>query len=416
MSKKINLPQYAWFKPREVIYSLPETWNITEHNIAGYDKKPVTQADIKRAILSPLGMPPLREFAKGRKAVVILFDDMTRCTQTFEVLPFILDELSKAGIADRQIRFIAAVANHQALTRIELVKKLGEDIVTRFPVYNHCPFLNCREIGKTSYGTKVEINSEVMSCDLKIAIGQVVPHPIFGLSGGSKIIMPGVSSYRSVLAHHGPSHQEWRQQRLISGILGSNEIDGNPFREEAMEIAKMAGLDMIVNTIIDRLGRSVAIFAGALEPAHAAAVTAAKQHYLVDNSADNDIVFLNNFVKASEFIIPLTAGARALKKSGGSAVVVDNSPGGQVVHYLVDDFGSTIAGDLFTPVTLAPNLKKVIIYNKYPEGRLSRRFDSLEKVVFTSKWPEVIAILKKAHGTTAKVAVYPNADTQILKE
>jgi len=183
-----------------------------------------------------------------------------------------------------------------------------------------------------------------------------------------------------------------------------------------MEIAKMAGLDMIVNTIIDRLGRSTAIFAGALEPAYTAAVAAAKQHYFVENTADNDIVFLNNFVKASEFIIPLSAGVRALKKSGGSAVVVDNSPGGQVVHYLVDDFGSTIAGDLYTPVTLAPNLKKVIIYNKYPEGRLLRRFDSLEKVVFTSKWPEVIAILKKTYGATAKVAVYPNADTQILKD
>jgi len=206
----------------------PRHGRLRNINIAGYDKKPITQADIKRAILSPLGMPPLREYAKGRKEVVILFDDMTRCTQTFEVLPFILHELAQAGIGDSQIRFIAAVANHQALTRVELVKKLGEEIVARFPVYNHCPFLNCRIIGKTSYGIKVEINSEVMSCDLKIAIGQVVPHPIFGLSGGSKIIMPGVSSYRSVLAHHGPSHEAWRQQRMINGILGSDEIDGNP--------------------------------------------------------------------------------------------------------------------------------------------------------------------------------------------
>ncbi len=416
MSKKIRLPQYAWFRPREVTFTLPDAWTVTEHNITGYDKKPLNKADIERGISSPIGMPPLRELAKGRKEVVILFDDMTRCTQTSEVLPIILSELAQAGITDNHIRFIAAVANHQALTRVEMVKKLGEDIVARFPVYNHCPFLNCKEIGKTSYGTKVEVNSEVMNCDLKIAIGQVVPHPIFGLSGGSKIIMPGVSSYQSVRAHHGLSHQQWRQQKMLSGLLSSDEIDDNPFRDEAMEIARMAGLDMIVNTIIDRLGRSVAIFAGALKPAYTAAVTAAKQHYLVENTADNDIIILNNFVKASEFVIPLSTGARALKKTGGSVVLVNHSPGGQVIHYLVDDFGTTIAGDLFMPITLAPNLKKVIIYNKYPEGRLLRRFDNLERVVFTSKWSEVMAVLRKYHENTAKVTVYPNADTQILKE
>jgi nickel-dependent lactate racemase len=414
MSKKIRLPQYAWFKPREVEYTLPETWDITEHNIAGYDKKPIGNADIKKAITAPLGMPPLRESAKGRKEVVILFDDMTRCTRTSEVLPFILSELALAGITDNQIRFIAAVANHQALSRIEMVKKLGKEVVSRFPVYNHCPFLNCREIGKTGFGTKIEINSEVLHCDLKIAIGQVVPHPIYGLSGGSKMIMPGVSSYQSILDHHGPSHQLWRQQRMISGVLGSDVIDGNPFRDDAMEIAKLAGLDMIVNTLIDRLGRSVAIFAGALQPVYTNATAAAKEHYSVDNTADNDIVILNNFVKASEFVIPLSSGARALKKNGGTIVVVDHSPGGQVIHYLVDDFGTTITGDLFKPITLAENVNKVIIFNKYPEGRLLRRFENPERVVFLTKWPEVVALLKQAHGKKAKVAVYPNSDTQIL--
>ncbi len=416
MTQKISLPQNAWFKPREVAFSLPGTWDVTEYNISGHDKKPLGEKDIGRAIVSPLGMPPLRELAKGRQEAVILFDDMTRCTQPSEVLPYILKELASAGITDKHIRFIAAVANHQALTRVEMVKKLGEDTIARFPVYNHCPFLNCTEIGKTSYGTRVEINSEVMSCDLKIAIGQVVPHPIYGLSGGSKMIMPGVSSYRSVMAHHGPVHQSWRQQHQISGVLGSDQIDGNPFREEAMEIARMAGLDMIVNTFIDRLGRSTAMFAGALEPAYRAAAVAAKQHYLVGNSADNDIVILNNFVKASEFAIPLSAGARALKKTGGTAVLVDNTPGGQVVHYLVDDFGSTIAGDLFMPIILAQNIKNVIIFNKFPEGRLQRRFSNPERVVFTTKWAEVIAILKKSHGRKAKVAVYANADTQIIEE
>lgn len=413
---KISLPHNAWFSPKEVEYRLPDNWNVNEYNIAGYDRPVISPRAIKKAIASPIGMTPLRELAKSRKEVVILFDDLTRCTITAETAPFVLDELKKAGISDDHIRFIAAVANHHALTRIDLVKKLGEEIVRKYPVYNHCPFINCREIGKTSYGTKVEVNAEVTACDLKIAIGQIVPHPIYGLSGGAKMIMPGVSSYQSVLAHHGLTHQLWKQKRMDHGLTASDVVNGNPFRDDALEIAKLAGLDMIVNSMVDRLGRTVAVFAGALETTYKAAVIAAKEHYMVENTKDNDIVIVNNFIKASEFMVPLMAGTRALKSNGGSVVVVDNSPGGQVVHYLMDNFGATIAGDLFMPIMIEPKVKQVIIYNKYPEGRLRGRFSSLEKVCFPTKWSEVIALLTKAHGTEAKVAVYPNADTQIFPE
>ncbi len=414
--QKITLPHNAWFRPREVVYSLPETWEVRVHNIAGYNKPALSKDQIQKTVLRPTGMPPLREMAKGRKEAVILFDDLTRGTVAAETAYIILDELKKAGITEGHIRFIAAVANHHALTRVDLVKKLGEEIVRRFPVFNHCPFINCQEIGKTSHGTIAEINSEVMYCDLKIAIGQILPHPIYGLSGGAKMIMPGVSSYRSVLAHHGRTHQAWRQERMDRGMIASDVVTNNPFRDDAMEIAKMAGLDMVVNATIDRLGKTAALFAGALEPTHAAAAKAAIEHYRVENTKDNDIVIVNNFIKASEFMVPLAAGARALGRDGGSVVVADNAPGGQVVHYLMDNFGTTIAGDLCMPIIIEPKVKQLIIYNRYPEGRLRGRFQNPEKVMFATRWGEVTAALKKMHGTKAKVAVYPNADTQIYPE
>jgi lactate racemase len=415
LSTKIFLPHNAWFQPKEVAYNLPDNWDVKVYNIAGAYSPVLSAPEIGKAILSPIGMPPLREFARGRKEVVILFDDMTRCTPVSDTLPFILDELAKAGIKDNQVRFIAAVANHHALTYIDLVKKLGAEVVGRFAVYNHCPFLNCKEIGTTRYGTKVEINAEVMACDLKIAIGQIVPHPIYGLSGGGKMIMPGVSSYQSVLAHHGRTHAPWQQQRIDRGLPATDVLEHNPFRDDALEIAKMAGLDMIVNSLVDRLGRTVAVFAGALEPAHTAAVAAAEKHFAAENTADNDIVIANIFVKATEFNVPLSSSARALKPGGGTDVLVDNSPGGQVVHYLMDNFGSTIAGDLCTPIVLPPTVKDLIIFNKYPEGRLRGRFPNLDHVFFTTRWSEVISMLKKLHGSRAKVAVYPNADTQIFE-
>ena len=111
----------------------------------------------------------------------------------------------------------------------------------------------------------------------------------------------------------------------------------------------------------------------------------------------------------------MTSSARALKPEGGTVVIVDNSPGGQVVHYLMDNFGSTIAGDLYMPIVPPPNVKDLIIFNKYPEGRLRARFPGFDRVFFTTRWSGVISTLKKLHGSRAKVAVYPNADTQIFK-
>jgi nickel-dependent lactate racemase len=90
-----------------------------------------------------------------------------------------------------QIEFICAVGAHQVWDRSLLVKKLGADIVTKYPVYNHDPFLNCTYLGKTSFDTRVEISAEVMSCDLKVSIQSVVPHSSYGFSGGGKMVMPG---------------------------------------------------------------------------------------------------------------------------------------------------------------------------------------------------------------------------------
>src|SRR3989304_2781309 len=125
----IKLPQYIWHNQKDVEYPLPDSWKTTIHNIAGCNKPALKPAGIKKAIASPIGMPPLRELARGKKEVVIIFDDMTRGTRAADIVPFVLEELHEAGTTDNQIRFIAAVANHQALDRSAMAKKLGEGIV-----------------------------------------------------------------------------------------------------------------------------------------------------------------------------------------------------------------------------------------------------------------------------------------------
>ena len=410
MSNNIKLPQYIWYNPREVEFPVPDTWQVTVNNITGYDSPALNPDKIRDAVVLPIGMPPLREYAKGKNAVAILFDDLTRSTRVSDIVPYVLEELSEAGIKDGQIRFIAAVANHQALDRISMVKKLGEDVVARFHVYNHCPFVNCTYAGTTSYGTKASINSEVMNCDLKIGIGQVVPHPQFGFSGGAKIVMPGVASYETVLDHHARIHQEWKQKqaRLNPSLMGI--IDDNPVNFDAREIARLAGLDMVIDCIVNMWGETVSLYAGALEPTYASSINKAKSHYVAANTRDNDIVIANAFIKASEYHVPLSTAQPAVASGGGDIVIIASSPAGDAVHYL-SKFGTIMPG-LVHHHKILSNVNRVIIYSEYPEVRILDHFVEREKVILTSDWDRVIGLLEKSHKPDAKVAVYPSADIQ----
>jgi nickel-dependent lactate racemase len=416
MANVIQLPQYLWYSPRDVDYELPQDWQVTVHNIAGYNRPAISPDGIRQAVTNPIGMPPLRESARGKKEVAILFDDMTRSTRAYEIIPFILEELALAGIEDHQIRFIAAIANHQALDRVSLAKKLGDDIVKRFPVYNHCPFMNCTYVGTTSYGTAAHINSEFMNCDLKIGIGQVLPHVSYGFSGGAKIVMPGVAAYDTVTAHHSKTHQAWKDARAKSGLSCKGVVRENPINADAFEIAALAGLDMVIDCIVNSRGETVSVYAGALTPTYQASVKEAETHYIAENMRDNDIVIANAYIKASEFIIAWSAVQSAVSPNGGDVVLIANTPSGGVVHYLFERFGKTIAGSAVRPHAIPDHINSLVIYSEYPEARSLNWFSNCEKVTIIDDWGQAMRQLEKSHRPDAKVAVYPSADIQYYTE
>ena len=414
MSNSIKLPLHLWYDQEVREFPLPEGWKTTIHNFAGSGTPELKADQIREAVRKPIGMPPLREYARGKKEAVIIFDDMTRGGRPYQIVPYILEELAEAGFTDDRIRFIAGVANHHAMDYPAMAKKLGKDIVERFAVYNHCPFLNCTEIGTTSYGTKAFINAEVMYCDLKIVVGQILPHVQYGFSGGPKLIVPGVSSYETVTDHHSRTHEKWKAEQREKGVQLIGR-PGSPIHSDAMEIARMAGLDMIVNTLTNGSGEIAGIFAGALDAAYPEAVKAASKHYPCENTRDSDIVISNNFTKAGEFNMGLS-GMQAIRPEGGSLLLVASSPVGQVIHYLFDRFGKTITGNVSHAMPLPPHVKKLVMYNEYPEAKILRKFVPTDKLGQTDDWQEAIDILTEVHGPEARVAVYPNADTQFFKD
>jgi nickel-dependent lactate racemase len=411
LKNTITLPQLAWHGVRGLDITLPDDWRVEICHMAGYNRARLKPLEIKKAIGSPIGMAPLREYARGKKDVVILFDDMTRVTRTAEIVPHVLAELAAAGIEDSRIRFIAACGGHGAMNRADFVKKLGEDVLKKFPVYNHNPFDNCVYAGTTAGGTRISINVEVMKCDLKIGIGSIVPHIMAGFGGGSKIVLPGVAAYETILALHSP-----RKASVKGGfndtVTGMGALDDNPRRRDIDEAADIAGLDMKIDALVNMWGETAGIFAGKPRPAYAAALAAAKTHYLTPSARDMDIVIVNTYAKANEAISGLLVAFPSVSKRGGDIVLIANAPEGQATHYLMGPFGNEIAGKLRLQMKVPENINRLIIFSEYPELASKKYLEETDRVILVDNWAEVMKLLEKSHGNKAKVAVYPDADIQ----
>lgn len=408
----IQLPQLAWDGTQNMDIGFPEDWNVEVFNMRGFDKTPLQASEIEAAILNPLDNNPLRTIAGNKNQVAVIFDDMSRITRVAEIVPHIIKELASAGITDNQIRFIAALGCHSAMDRYDFVKKLGEETLRRFPVYNHNPFDNCKYIGTTSTGIEVSINAEVMECDCKIAISSIVPHPFAGFGGGAKIIIPGLTSIETTEAFH--RHGTTRIQNQNNEKIKPGSLSGNPLQATMDEVAKLVNLDYKVETIFNMWGQTVSVYAGDLLSVHSAAISEAKDHYLTERANDCDVIVANAFSKASEAEGGLLTVFPSVNTNGGDIVLICNAPQGHVVHYLLGRFGISAEGILPLQIDIPQHVNRIIILNSYPDLTIFDGFKQRNKITLTTTWDETLDLLKQNNGPNTKVAIYPNADVQYV--
>jgi nickel-dependent lactate racemase len=407
----IVLPQLAWYNKREAQYPVPSRWLVEECDMTGAYQPAMNIEQIRAAMDNPIDTKPIKELARGKNQIVILFDDLSRVTRTYDFIPLILEELAEAGIKDQNIRFICATGCHGALTRIDFVKKLGEAVLGRFPVYNHNPFGNCIPVGKTkTFGTEISLNEEVIKCDLKIGISGTVPHAMTGFGGGGKIILPGVASYESTKHNH-----HHAQVDCVPGQTGMGNIDDNPVRRDIEEAAALSGLDFNISVLFNKFGETARVFAGALTPSYTASVKEAKYHYFTPRVTDKDIVIANAFVKATEASGCLNIAYTAIGPQGGDIVLVVNEPAGQIVHYLYGAFGSASFGPEHLTKKVPANVKKVIIYTALPDMANRDSYPVSEKVISLHNWGDVLKILEADYPASANIAIFPYAEMQYTR-
>jgi nickel-dependent lactate racemase len=376
---------------------------------------------ILKAFHNPIGTAPLSELARGKKNLVILFDDLTRPTRTYELVPYVLEELRLAGVEEKSIRFLCALGTHGALKRDDFAKKLGDEVLERFSVYNHNPYENCTLLGRTRFGTPVSINTEFMNCDFKIGIGCILPHWTRGFGGGGKILMPGVASIDTIQHNHsdvaksGPAKDDRGMVALPSSV-GRGKYDQNVMRLDIEEAVRMAKFDLIVNAIVNLQRETTDLFVGDPIEAHIAGVKVAAEVYATEAAMEKDIVVANSFSKANEAGIAVLLGVLSLKKSGGDLVLICNAPDGQVTHYLRRSFGKTIGGRLWAPRReLPPMVKRFFVLSEYPDYAGWEWYAPPDKIIWRKRWEEILEDLREAHGEKAAVSVFPDATIQYFK-
>jgi nickel-dependent lactate racemase len=421
MSNKIKLPQGAWFNEREIIITFPTDWQIEVCDSLANKINPLSDNDIKKVFANPIGARTIRETARGKKEVGIVFDDITRGTRVYQLVPYVLEELAQAGINSSQIRFICALGSHGAHTLIDFTKKLGEPIVAKYPVFNHNPFENCKYLGQTSRGTKVSVNAELMKCDLKIGIGCIVPHPMCGYGGGCKIILPGVSSIETIIKNHTLSSSNANNTTNTNDQCADhiNPVDvlGTTYEnielQDIKEACRLVRLDFIIDALVNYKCETVDLVVGDPIKAYQSGVKIAKKIYGTSFTSKAEIVVANANFKNSEAVLALAFGIKSLKP-GGDIVVIFHTPMGQVTHYTYGSFGRYTGGKLWNPgkALTVDNAGKVILFNPYRNYADEYWFGGYEMVNWASTWKEVMELLSPGRGPGTSVNVFTDATIQ----
>jgi len=182
------------------------------------------------------------------------------------------------------------------MSKEEIEKKIGGEVLKRVRVVQHDPDNNLFYLGNTKKGHELWVNKDVVQSEVKISTGSIVPHRYAGYGGGAKSVLPGISSRESIGLNH---------LQVETGEAALGKIEGNPVREEMEEAAKMIGLDFIVSTVMNDKNEIVKVVAGDPVKAHRTGVKICKEIYgveipekvdiVIDSSHLMDISFLSSF-------------------------------------------------------------------------------------------------------------------------
>lgn len=403
------------------------TLDIPEENLIGVLRpEEIHPARDLRACISenldhPIGTKPFRELCAGKKKICLVICDLTRPMETEKVLPVFLEQLEQYA-PQAEITILIALGTHRPLSGEEIDKLCGPGVREKYRVVNHA-FHDPAELVQIPCDRAdvppVFVNRLLVESDLRLAIGAVKPHPIFGWSGGAKIVIPGVAGYETT----GYSHWLSCPHRGVE-VMG---LVDNPVRQLYESIVVEANLiDFILNAVLTEESRISDVRCGDIIQAHRAAVKLAEASYIRDVAEPADAII----VGTGKWAADLWVGSNAVYQSefylrkGGTIVLLGNFPEGiSPVHKEIAQYGylpyrevrklvegGPLADDLSTASHLV-HLGRVLDAREAECVLLSEGIgrEEAQKVGFRylDSPAEIMGYLKRKHGENLRVLAIP---------
>ena len=292
---------------------------------------------VEKSLDDPIGSRSLEELAKGKKDIVIISSDHTRPVPSHIITPILLRRI-RSTAPDARIRILVATGFHRPSTREELINKYGQEIVDNEEIVMHVSTddSSMKKIGQLPSGGDCIINRIAAEADLLIAEGFIESHFFAGFSGGRKAVLPGVASYRTMMANHSGEFIDSQKAR-------TGNLNHNPIHKDMVYAARTANLAFIVNVVLDGEKKIIGSFAGDMEDAHKVGCEFVRELASVQKIPSDIAISTNGGFPLDQNIYQAVKGmtaAEATNKEGGVIIMVaasgDGHGGEGFYHNLAD--------------------------------------------------------------------------------
>ncbi len=424
---ELRLRTAAWYGDRLLRLALPPYWQVKV--VWPSTPPPLTDDQIAAALATPVGQPPIKSLCTGKRRPVVIVDDLNRPTPADRVLPRLLEQFRAAGIRPDQVRILIATGTHEPPTHEAASRKVGPEVARVCQVITHSALERGTRIGRTSFGTPIEVNTVLADSDFVIGIGGVYPNHTAGFGGGSKLAL-GVLGLRSIMhLHYGHRPVGWSNDPASS------------FRQELDEIASAIGLHTTVCLHINAEREVVRVASGDHSMYYAAEVSFVRRTYSAPAPGSADVVISNAYpndlsltFSSMKGFVPLSRCTPRASRIGIAScgeglgrhelVSPDSSLSGRLRHVVrrvsimtPAEATAKVAARLrrglaAKPEKLAPK-RSIWVYQPNPDGETL----SCSGMTVRHSWPEIIdaVVSEQSHKRALDVVVYPCAPLMCLE-
>ncbi|MFA5795411.1 MAG: nickel-dependent lactate racemase [Candidatus Brocadiia bacterium] len=296
---------------------------------------------VSRVLDNSSGTKPFNKIFRPDDKIAIVVPDKTRRCGTDLILNIFIRRLAGIGVPLKNITVILARGLHSAHKQAEIKRIVGRNRYGKIRIVDH----DCRNkdelvyIGRTSFGTRLEINRWAAEADKVITLGVVQYHYFAGFSGGRKMILPGIAGYDAINQNHSlVLNRLPGKGKNPMAALG--QMSGNPVNEDMIEAARMFKVSFAVNLVVNHHEDIIKVFGGDIIKSHRSGCDFVNSFGRVILKKPADLVVASaggyptdiNYIQAHKTIEHCS---KALK-TGGSMLVLAECPEGVGSDIFVD--------------------------------------------------------------------------------